>query len=199
MKRTKLIILAILLLLISLLIVPVKKSSSSLKLGVEREETEKQLHVEGKLPTWLQGVLVRNSSIPIYQEGKQVSHEFDGLAMLHGFAFDEGKVFYTNRFLKSQQHDAVVNKGTAQYKGFASEPSLWQKIQDFFSSSDQWVTNASVNVFKYGNQYVALTEVPLPARFDLKTLNTLGSFDYQDSLPTSKCWESAHPHLGLFK
>jgi beta,beta-carotene 9',10'-dioxygenase len=112
-KITKLIILASLLLPIFLWIIPVKASFYPLTLGVAREETEKQLHVEGKLPTWLQGVLVQNSSIPIYQEGKQISHEFDGLAMLHGFAFDEGKVFYTNRFLKSQQHDAVVNKGIA--------------------------------------------------------------------------------------
>lgn len=175
--------------------IPLKKSSSPLKLGVEREETEKSLQVEGKFPDWLEGVLVRNSSIPIYQEGKQISHEFDGLAMLHGFAFNRGEVFYTNRFLKSQQHDAVVNKGVTQYHGFASQPSFWQRVQDFFISSDQWVANASVNVFKYGNDYVALTEVPLPARFDLKTLDTLGSFIFQDHLPKSQCWESAHPHF----
>lgn len=168
-----------------------------MKLGIEREETEKPLKVEGKFPNWLKGVLVRNSSIPIYQKGKQISHEFDGLAMLHGFTFDEGNVFYTNRFLKSQQYDDVINKGITQYKGFASQPSFWQKVQDFFISPKQSVTNASVNVFKYGNQYVALTEVPLPARFDLKTLDTLGSFNFQDNLPKSKCLESAHPHLDL--
>ncbi len=194
-KKAKSVILAVSLLTILISFMLVSESSSPLKLGVEREETDKQLLIEGKLPHWLNGVLVRNSAIPIYQEGKQISHEFDGLAMLHGFYFDEGKVFYSNRFLKSQQHDAVVNKGTAQYKGFASETSLWQKVQDFFTSSDQWVTNASVNVFKYGDQYVALTEVPLPACFDLKTLNTLGSFNFQDSLPKSKCWESPHPHF----
>ncbi|MBA3603791.1 MAG: carotenoid oxygenase family protein [Parachlamydiaceae bacterium] len=194
-KKAKLIILTVPILTILISILLVNESSSPLKLGIEREETEKQLHIEGKLPDWLKGVLVRNSAIPIYQEGKQISHEFDGLAMLHGFYFNEGKVFYTNRFLKSHQHDAVVNKGTAQYKGFASETSLWQKVQDFFISSDQWVTNASVNVFKYGDQYVALTEVPLPACFDLKTLNTLGSFNFQDTLPKSKCWESPHPHF----
>ncbi|MBA3238059.1 MAG: carotenoid oxygenase family protein [Parachlamydiaceae bacterium] len=195
-EKNKVIFVSILLLLVMLWVLPTSmKSSSPLKLGVGREETEKKLHVEGKLPDWLTGVLVRNSSIPVFQDGKQISHKFDGLAMLHGFAFDKGNVFYTNRFLKSQQHDAVFYKGMAQYKGFASEPSLWQKAQDFFSYSDHFVNNASVNVFKYGNQYVALTEVPLPACFDLKTLNTLGSFSYLDSLPKSKCWESAHPHF----
>lgn len=194
MRMAKLIIPAIVLLLIVLIFLPNKKSSP-LKLGVEREVAEKQLHVEGELPDWLQGILVRNSSIPIYQEGKQISHIYDGLAMLHSFAFNEGKIFYTNRFLKSQQYDAVVNKGTARYYGFATKPSLWQQIKDFFITPDQWVKNASVNVFKYGDQYVALTEIPLPACFNLKTLNTLGSFNYKDSLPKNKCWESAHPHF----
>lgn len=170
-------------------------TSSPLKLEIEQEVTEQPLQVEGEFPNWLKGVLVRNSSIPIYQKGRQISHEFDGLAMLHGFSFDRGQVSYTNRFLKSQAYDAVVNKGSAQFYGFASEPSLWQKIKDFFTNSGQWVTNASVNVFKYGDQYVALTEVPLPACFDLKTLDTLGSFEYEDDLPKNKSWESAHPHL----
>lgn len=194
-KKSILIIISFLLLVFLLWITLLKNPSSPLKLGIEKEASEKRLKVEGKFPNWLEGVLVRNSAIPIYQEDKQVSHEFDGLAMLHSFTFDEGKVFYTNRFLKSQQYDAVINKGTIQYTGFASQPSLWQKIQDFFTSSDQEVTNASVNVFKYGNQYVALTEIPLPVRFDLKTLDTLGPFSFQDNLPKSQCWESAHPHL----
>ncbi|MBA3815179.1 MAG: carotenoid oxygenase family protein [Parachlamydiaceae bacterium] len=194
-KKSKFIIFAILLLPILLSIFSAKKASFPLKLAIEREETEKSLQVEGKFPDWLEGVLVRNSSIPIYQDGKQVSHEFDGLAMLHGFAFNKGEVFYTNRFLNSQQHDAVVNKGSSQYGGFATQPSFFQKVKDFFTSSSQWVNNASVNVFKYGNHYVALTEIPLPACFDLKTLNTLGSFNYQDTLPKGKCMESAHPHL----
>jgi carotenoid cleavage dioxygenase-like enzyme len=172
-----------------------KQATSPLTLAVEQEETEKSLEVVGEFPEWLKGTLVRNSSIPIYQNGQQISHDFDGLAMLHGFTFDEGKVSYTNRFLRTKAHDAVVNKGTAQFSGFATEPSIWQKVLDFFYTSDQWVSNASVNVFKFNDQYVALTEVPLPACFDLKTLETLGSFDFQDSLPKSHCWESAHPHL----
>lgn len=191
----QLIVLPVLLLIVLFGMSSAKKASSPLTLAVEQEETEKPLEIVGQFPEWLKGTLVRNSAIPIYQNGQQISHEFDGLAMLHGFTFDEGKVSYTNRFLRTKAHDAVVNKGTAQYSGFATEPSLWQKFLDFFYSSDQWVNNASVNIFQYNDQYVALTEVPLPACFDLKTLETLGSFDFRDSLPKSQCWESAHPHL----
>lgn len=40
---------------------------------------------------------------------------------------------------------------------------------------------------------MALTETPKPACFNIKTLRTEGSFEYDDDLPTH-CWESAHPH-----
>lgn len=162
-----------------------KQANSSLELGIKQEETEKLLPVKGAFPGWLDGVLVRNSSIPIYQDSKQISHPFDGLAMLHGFDFRKGQVFYTNRFLLSKNYQAF-REGNAENSGFAKGSG---------TSSANGVQNASVNVFKYGNSYVALTEVPLPARFDLKSLETLGSFHYQDSLPQSRIWESAHPHL----
>ncbi|MBA2368170.1 MAG: carotenoid oxygenase family protein [Candidatus Protochlamydia sp.] len=193
--KIKMLVIPALLLAILLATLSAKITSSPLILQVEQEVTEKPLRVEGEFPGWLKGALVRNSSIPIYQNGKQISHQFDGLAMLHGFAFDQGQVYYTNRFLKSHAYNAVVNEGTTQYYGFASEPSFWQKLKNVFSNSGQWVNNASVNIFKFGDHYVALTEVPLPACFDPKTLDTLGSFEYQDDLPKSKCWESAHPHL----
>lgn len=167
---------------------------SAFELKIQQEETEKPLKVLGKFPEWLEGSLIRNSAIPIYQKGQQVSHEFDGLAMLHGFAFNKSEVFYTNRFLRSKQYDLVVNQGSLQYSGFASEPTFWEKIISYITPTPQGVNNASVNVFKYGPHYIALTEVPLPACFDLKTLQTLGSFNYQDELPKSDSWESAHPH-----
>lgn len=172
------------------------QTEAPLVLGINQEETEKRLDVEGKFPDWLQGVLVRNSSIPIFQNGKQISHPFDGLAMLHGFEFRNGEVFYSNRFLLSDDYDQVVNKKNPHYGGFAStaNSTIWEAIQNFFSPNPG-IQNASVNVFQYGKKTIALTEVPLPVAFDLKTLQTLGSFHYQDDLPKARCWESAHPHL----
>jgi carotenoid cleavage dioxygenase-like enzyme len=31
-----------------------------------------------------------HNSSPLYEDGKQITHPFDGLAMLHGFDFKEG-------------------------------------------------------------------------------------------------------------
>ena len=171
------------------------QKSDRLITEVSHEVQEMPLIVQGKFPQWLDGTLVRNSSIPVYKEGVRISHNFDGIAMLHSFTFDQGNVSYTNRFLLSDAYDSVINKDSADYDGFASTQSFWKKVRGYFVDSSKWVMNASVNIFKYGNEYVALTEAPGPARFDLKTLETLGTFAFQDNLPKSKCFESAHPHL----
>lgn len=173
----------------------INKKSERLTTELSHEVHRMPLNVQGNFPHWLDGTFVRNSSIPVYKKGKPATHLFDGIAMLHSFAFNEGNVVYSNRFLLSDAYNSVINNNSTDYAGFASQQSFWKKMRGYFVDSNQWVVNASVNVFKYGNDYVALTEAPGPARFNLKTLETLGTFAFQDTLPKNKCFESAHPHL----
>ncbi len=158
-----------------------------------REEISEPLAISGKIPSWLSGVLVRNGPVNVEVKGQKNAHWFDGLAMLHAFSFDGGKIHYTNRYLRSEAYRKVFEEGRLDYTGFATDPcrSLFRYLLTFFFSPIQ---NANINVAKIAEQYVALTEVPLPVRFDPATLKTLGVFDYQDALPKDKCWESAHPH-----
>jgi len=74
-KHKALILSLILLVFIALWIAPWQKRSQ-LTLGLKQEVTELLLPIHGQFPTWLDGVLVRNSSIPIFENGKQVSHPF---------------------------------------------------------------------------------------------------------------------------
>jgi carotenoid cleavage dioxygenase-like enzyme len=169
---------------------------------IEQELENIPLQIEGKVPDWLAGTLVRNGPIKVTIDGKSNSHWFDGLAMLHAFSFDLGKVCYTNRFLRSNDYQTVFEKGSLHYDGFASDPcrSLFKRFFTFFFPPTELpIQNANVNVAKLQDRYIALTEVPLPVEFDIKTLKTLGVFDYQDALPKAKCWESAHPHFDAQK
>lgn len=163
-----------------------------------QEEVENvSLKISGDVPKWLSGTLVRNGPIKVMIDGQSNVHWFDGLAMLHAFSFKEGTVTYSNKFLRSDAYEAVFKQGSLKYIGFACDPcrSLFKKFLTFFIPQSPLIQNANVNVAKIADQYVALTEVPLPVKFDLKTLETLGVLDYQDELPKDKCWESAHPHL----
>ncbi|MCH9631559.1 MAG: Apocarotenoid-15,15'-oxygenase [Chlamydiia bacterium] len=155
------------------------------------------LDVKGNLPSWLSGTLVRNGPVNITVNGETNKHLFDGLSMLLSFSFENEKITYSNQFLKTDAYNSVFKEGSLNYEGFATDPcrSVFKDILSyFFSSSEMPLHNTNVNVAKLSNEYVALTEYPLPVQFDPKTLETLGVFDYEDELPKSKCWESAHPH-----
>lgn len=162
---------------------------------LENEVSNVPLELKGTLPGWLQGSLIRNGPIDVAVNGKPLNHWFDGLAMLHAFNIENGRIYYSNRFLRTAAYNQVFEKGSIDYLGFASDPchSLFQKFKTFFSETPV-LHNANINVSKIADSYIALTEIPLPVKFDVKTLETLGVFNFEDDLPKDKCWESAHPH-----
>lgn len=173
------------------------KKATPVSAALEEELCQTPLVVRGTLPTWLSGTLIRNGPVTVTVDGKQNTHWFDGLAMLHAFSFKEGSITYTNKFLRTEAYTQVFEKGSLNYDSFAADPcrSLFKRFLTFLiPHSGNELPNANINVAKLADTYVALTETPLPVRFDPYTLKTLGVLDYQDKLPHKNCWESAHPH-----
>lgn len=70
--------------------------------SLNRDTRLDTLPVDGKLPKWLSGRLVRNGPARFEVEGQSYRHWFDGLALLHAFDIDAGNVSYANRFLHSE-------------------------------------------------------------------------------------------------
>ncbi|MFN4174080.1 MAG: carotenoid oxygenase family protein, partial [Parachlamydiaceae bacterium] len=151
-----------------------------------------KLNIKGYFPEWLKGTFVRNGPVDTFLNGISNRHWFDGLSKLHAFTFKEEGVFYSSSFLKTDAYKAVKVDKTLNYTGFAVDPCR-ALFKSFFIH--HLAPNANVNVSKIQEAYVALTEIPLPIRFDLETTKTLGPFSFSDNLPTSGCWESAHPHI----
>lgn len=156
----------------------------------------------GSVPSWLQGTLIRNGPSKFTTaDGKTVAHWFDGLAMLHAFSFAKGHASYTNRFLRTNAYHRMVEKGRIDFDGFATDPcrSIFKRLYTAFFPNIRHLTNANINVAKFCNDYVAMTEVPLPVKFDLHTLKTLGVTEYTDKLPKANIWNSAHPHFDVHR
>ena len=161
------------------------------------EHTNEVLKVQGQIPTWLSGTLLRNGPVQFSIDGKAIPHWFDGLALLHSFSFIEGNVIYSNKFLRTDAYNTVMKEGSVRFLGFANDPckSIFTNLLTYFFPAKQYpLQNCNVNVAQYADQFVALTETPLPVSFDPHTLETLGVFDYQDRLLKERCFESAHPH-----
>lgn len=149
-----------------------------------------RLEVDGTMPSWLQGVLVRNGPA-LFEIGTQsYNHWFDGLAMLHGFAFGRGRVSYANRFLRSSAYDAYKKTGKMKFSEFGTDP-----CRAIFSGVTSLpvlgaVPNANVSIERLGERFRALTELPVPVRFDPDTMRTLGA---DGTMPTGRLG-TAHPH-----
>lgn len=151
-----------------------------------------KLNVKGSFPNWLKGTFVRNGPVNTFVNGISNSHWFDGLAKLHAFTFSSDGLFYSSTFLKTDAYNCVKEDHSLNYTGFAVDPCR-ALFKSFFTH--HLSPNANVNVSKIADDYVALTEIPLPIRFDLKTTQTIGPLSFGDQLPQSGCWESAHPHV----
>ncbi len=169
------------------------QTATDYTLGFQSLETEivaDSLEVEGTLPAWLQGSLIRNGPAKYDLGERTVNHWFDGLAMLHRFAFADGDVSYRNRFLESRAYRAATETGEISYSEFATDPcrSLFKRVQSVFSSKIS--DNANVNITRLGEEYVAMTETPMPVIFDAATLAAAGA-----TSPAPGQHTTAHPHL----
>src|SRR5262245_52951603 len=135
-----------------------------------------QLAVRGSFPVWLSGSLLRTGPAKFDVGATTVNHWFDGMAMLHKFAFRDGNVRYTNRFLNSDSYIEAEAKGALARGEFATDPcrTLFQRVAAIFSP--HLTDNCNVNVDQFGGETVALTETTLPVRFDAQTLQTLGHY-----------------------
>ena len=100
--------------------------------SLDRETRLDRLPLEGRLPDWLQGSLVRTGPAK-WEVGRQtMNHWFDGFAMLHRFGIADGEVSYANRFLQTRAYRAAQEKGEIVYSELATDP-----CRSLFSASSR--------------------------------------------------------------
>jgi beta,beta-carotene 9',10'-dioxygenase len=161
--------------------------------GLETLEDEvrvDELPLDGALPEWLTGSLVRTGPAKWEVGDRTMNHWFDGFAMLHRFGIADGRVSYANRFLETKAYRAAKETGEIVYSEFATDPcrSIFGRVFSVFNPKIS--DNANVNLTKLGERFVSMTETPIPVQFDPETLETAGvAYDVPGLLTT------AHPHL----
>jgi beta,beta-carotene 9',10'-dioxygenase len=159
---------------------------------LEREVVVDELPLSGELPPWLSGSLLRTGPAKFEVGEQQMRNWFDGLAMLHRFTIERGRVSYGNRFLESRSYKAARKHGRIVYGEFATDPcrSLFKRVQTLFTPKKVIPDNANINVTRLGERFIAMTETPLPVQFDARTLEAAGVRPYEAPGQLS----TAHPH-----
>jgi len=158
-----------------------------------QERHESALPVKGDLPDWLTGTLFRNGPAQFEVGDQNYNHWFDGHAMLHAFQVKDGAVEYRNRFVKSKSREEALDQGEIARSEFATDPcmSIFGRVMSVFNPKP--TDNAAINVARLDDAYVALTETPLPIRFDPETLETTGVVDFEDDVDVDTA--TPHPHV----
>jgi beta,beta-carotene 9',10'-dioxygenase len=157
---------------------------------LEREIRIDRLPVSGELPRWLDGSLLRTGPARWEVGTRSLEHWFDGLAMLHRFAFHDGEVSYANRFLRSRAYRSATERGEIGYVEFATDPccALFERVSTEYA--ERLTDNGNVNLCRLGQRFIALNETPIPVQFDEETLEAAGVPYRPPGLLST-----AHPHI----
>ncbi|CAL4961436.1 unnamed protein product [Urochloa decumbens] len=166
--------------------------------SVRQERWEGALEVEGELPLWLDGTYLRNGP-GLWNLGDYgFRHLFDGYATLVRVSFRNGRAVGAHRQIESEAYKAARAHGKVCYREFSEVPkpdsflSYVGQLASLFSGSSL-TDNSNTGVVRLGDgRVLCLTEtIKGSIVVDPDTLDTLGKFDYTDSL--GGLIHSAHP------
>ena len=135
---------------------------------VKEELTVSELEVKGEVPKEINGLYIRNGMNP---RSGYSDHWFFGNGMLHGFNFENGKVSYKNRYVRTP---------------------YYEKDLDIISSfGDLSASPANTHIIKHADKFLALEEAHLPWEVD-ENLETKGAYDFSGKLKGAM---TAHPRI----
>ena len=135
--------------------------------------------VEGKCPEELKGILYRNYPGLMERGGVYYGHPFDGDGMISKFEFVRGRIYYTNRMVRTDWFKAEEAAGRILFRNFGTNiPGGF--LKNVFRFKFKNAANTSI-VF-HGEKLLALWEGGAPHELNPATLDTTGIYDYQGVL-----------------
>jgi carotenoid cleavage dioxygenase len=133
------------------------------------------LVVRGEVPRELNGGLYRNGPNPQYAP-RGVYHPFGGDGMVHRFRFEDGRVDYRNRFVRTPRFELEREAGESLFGSFTSMDN---------DPRTEGVPGgpANTNVVWHAGRLLALVEGGLPpVELDPETLETIGIWQFDGAL-----------------
>jgi carotenoid cleavage dioxygenase len=135
---------------------------------VKEELTVSELEIKGEVPKEINGLYIRNGMNP---RSGYSDHWFFGNGMLHGFNFENGKVSYKNRYVRTPYYENDL---------------------DIISSfGDLSASPANTHIIKHADKFLALEEAHLPWEVD-ENLETKGVYNFSGKLEGAM---TAHPRI----
>ncbi|VDL78327.1 unnamed protein product [Nippostrongylus brasiliensis] len=166
----------------------------------ENAETPEECKMIGTVPSWLHGTMVRNGPGMFKIGDTDYKHWFDGMAYIQRYHFEDGKMFYSARYLESDDYKKNMRAHRIICSSFGTikfpDPckTLYARLSSFFTQHKECIDNCSVAFVTNGDAVYALTESPCMHRLDVDTLDSLEKVDFRDSVKLSLHTNTAHLH-----
>ncbi|WP_238420672.1 carotenoid oxygenase family protein [Gordonia sp. 'Campus'] len=174
---------------------PVELTHHSHLTGVfapQREEVDvADLTVRGEIPTDLNGSYLRNGPNPRFDPIGSFVYPLDGDGMVHRISIADGRVSYSNRFVRTPMVLAEEAAGHA----------IWSGITDGYTPSADEVGPElagtfrelpDINIVRHGGRLMAMAESDQPYLLDPATLATLAKTDCDGAM---RVGSTAHPKI----
>ncbi|XP_077448038.1 carotenoid-cleaving dioxygenase, mitochondrial-like [Stigmatopora argus] len=153
--------------------------------------------IQGTIPHWINGSLLRNGPGKFEFGDNHYNHWFDGMALLHKFKVEKGQVTYSSRFLHSDTYKKNSERDRIMVSEFGTVamPDPCKNIfQRFFSRFEMIkpTDNCNVNFVKYKGDYYVSTETNLMHKVNPENLETMEQVDWSKFIAVNGA--TAHPH-----
>ena len=158
----------------------------------EGRVTEHDCPVEGTIPEWVEGRLLRNGPGAFRAGDREVNHWFDGFALLRAFEIADGGVTHSARFLESEAYDHARDRDELGFMEFGTNPDQGLLRRLYQVARGRFTDNASVTITRIGGEFAAVTETPRSVTFDPDTLEARRTHAFEDDL--AAVWSLAHAH-----
>ncbi len=146
---------------------------------VHEEISAEDMVVIGEIPKDLNGVYLRNGPNRRYEAPGRY-HWFDGDGMIHAMHFDNGKVRYQNRWVRTEAFKAESAAGRSLFNGVIENPK-----DNPFGNSHGLNIKDSANtdlIYHRGKVLATWYLCGAPMAIDPLSLNTLGAEDFLGTL-----------------
>tara|TARA_B100000579_G_C22817300_1_gene848595 strand:- start:532 stop:2022 length:1491 start_codon:yes stop_codon:yes gene_type:complete len=148
--------------------------------------------VKGKVPKGLSGTFYRNGPGQLERGGQWVHHPFDGDGMITSLEFSNGKINFSNRFIRTKEYLAESKANKFLYRGVFGTQKPGGQLSNAFDVRLKNIANT--NVIKFGDELLALWEASSPYSINPKTLETNGLSNLNGVLKPTEAF-SAHPRF----
>ncbi|XP_070808750.1 carotenoid-cleaving dioxygenase, mitochondrial-like isoform X1 [Pituophis catenifer annectens] len=163
------------------------------------QETPQAIPVklQGQIPKWLKGKLLRNGPGKFEFGPDKYNHWFDGMALVHKFEIGDGVVKYSSKFLRSDSYvtNSKNNRIMISEFGTLAMPDPCMNIFERFMSKfdlSKETDNCVVNFAVIKGDYFVSTETNQMHKVDLDTLESKEKVNWKKYVAVNGA--TAHPH-----